>query len=126
MMKEAQLQNYFMNKMGCIPCLEAARIGVSAAGRDLMLIGTIATQAQKWLVGVVALGVRRVMGLADTSLVKNKKLQARADMDLAQAARGSLERDAWTPRGIQASVAQGWVTLNGYATWEFERTAARG
>ena len=30
----------------------------------------------------------------------------------------------WVPNGIQATVAQGWVTLKGAADWDFERTAA--
>ena len=47
-----------------------------------------------------------------------------ADTKIAQAVVNSLKWHVWVPKGVQATVENGWVTLSGEVQFGFERTSA--
>ena len=125
MKTDAQLQKDVMDEIKWEPSATAAQIGVSAANGVVTLSGTVATYAEKWAVERAAQRVEGVKGIAEEITIKLHGLHARTDAEIAQAAVSALKWHVWVPNDIQATVAQGWVTLKGQVNWEYERTAAR-
>ena len=125
MKTDAQLQNDVMDEIKWEPIATAAQVGVSAANGVVTLNGTVATYAEKWAVERAAQRVQGVKGFAEEITVQLSGPHARTDAEIAEAAVDSLKSHVWVPTDIQPSVHQGWVTLKGHVTWEFQRTAAR-
>jgi osmotically-inducible protein OsmY len=125
MKTDAQLQKDVMDEIKWEPCVTAAEIGVSAAKGVVTLNGTVATYAEKRAVERAAQRVRGVTGIAEEITIKLTGPHARTDAEIAEAAVSSLKWHVSVPSGIQATVAQGWVTLKGHADWDYQRTAAR-
>jgi osmotically-inducible protein OsmY len=48
----------------------------------------------------------------------------RGDSEIATAVQGALMADVWVPKAITAQVTQSRVTLDGLATWNYQRDAA--
>jgi osmotically-inducible protein OsmY len=125
MKTNAQLQKDVMDEIKWEPSATAAQIGVSAAHGVVTLNGTVATYAEKLAVERAAQRVQGVKGIAEEITVKLSGPHARTDAEIAKAAVRSLKWHVWLQNDIQATVAQGWITLNGHVDWEFQRTAAR-
>jgi osmotically-inducible protein OsmY len=125
MKTDGQLQKDVMDEIKWEPCTTAAQIGVAAANGVVTLTGVVATYAEKWAVERAAQRVEGVKGLAADITIKPSGAHAKSDTEIAEAAVAALKWHVWVPGGIQATVAQGWVTLKGQANWEYQRTAAR-
>ena len=125
MKTDAQLQKDVMDEIKWEPSATAAQIGVSASNGVVTLNGTVATYAEKYAVEHAAQRVEGVKGIAEEITVKLSGLHARTDAEIAEAAVSSLKWHVWVPNDIQATVSQGWITLKGHVTWEYQRTAAR-
>ncbi|MGL4463340.1 MAG: BON domain-containing protein [Planctomycetia bacterium] len=124
MKTDTQLQKDVMDEIKWEPSSTAAQIGVTAKDGTVTLTGTVATYAEKWAAERAAQRVEGVKGLAEEITIKPHGTHVKSDTEIAEAAVGSLEWHVWVPSGIQATVAQGWVTLKGAAHWEYQRTAA--
>ena len=48
----------------------------------------------------------------------------RKDSEIAESVVSSLKWNVWVPGEIQATIENGWVTLTGSVSWEFQRTSA--
>ena len=125
MKTDAQLQKDVMDEIKWEPSTTAAQIGVSASNGVVTLNGTVATYAEKYAVEHAAQRVQGVKGVAEEITVKLSGLHARTDAEIAEAAVSALKWHVWLQDNIQATVAQGWVTLKGQVHWEYQRTAAR-
>ncbi len=125
MKTDAQLQKDVMDEIRWEPSTTAARIGVSAADGVVTLTGVVATYAEKWAVERAAQRVEGVRGIAAEVTIQPSGPHVKTDAEIAAAAVAALKWHVWVPGGIQATVAQGWVTLKGQANWEYERAAAR-
>ena len=122
MKTDAQLQNDVMDEIKWEPIATAAQVGVSAANGVVTLNGTVATYAEKYAVERAAQRVQGVKGIAEEITVKLSGLHARTDAEIAETVVNSLKWHVWLPNDIQAIVTQGWVTLKGHVTWEYQRT----
>jgi osmotically-inducible protein OsmY len=120
-----QLQQDVMEEPKWEPCVTASEIGVSAANGVVTLDGTVPTYAEKWAAERAAQRVEGVKGIAEEITIKLSGPHARTDAEIAEAAICALKWHVWVPNGIQATVAQGWVTLKGHVNWEYQRTAAK-
>ena len=125
MKTDAQLQNDVMDEIKWEPIATAAQVGVSAANGVVTLNGTVATYAEKYAVERAAQRVQGVKGIAEEITVQLSGLHARTDAEIAETVVNSLKWHVWLPNDIQAIVTQGWVTLKGHVTWEYQRTAAK-
>jgi osmotically-inducible protein OsmY len=125
MKTDTQLQKDVMEEIRWEPSTTAAQIGVTAANGVVTLTGVVATYAEKWAVERAAQRVEGVKGLAEEITIKPSGIHVKSDTEIAEAAVTALKWHVWVPSGIQATVAQGWVTLKGVVNWEYQRTAAR-
>lgn len=106
------------------PSLNAAQIDVSVDGGNVILLGTVDTFAEKWAAERAAKRVGRCRSVKQELRVKLRSEHQREDLALAAAAQNVLDWDVFVPKGVTAKIKDGWVTLNGTATWNFQREAA--
>ena len=125
MKSDSQLQRDVMDEIKWEPCASAAQIGVAAKDGVVTLTGTVATYAEKWAVERATQRVDGVKALAEEITIKLSGIHAKSDTEIAEATVTALKWHVWVPGGIQATVAQGWVTLKGTADWDYQRTAAQ-
>jgi osmotically-inducible protein OsmY len=124
MKTDTQLQKDVMDEIKWEPSTTAAQIGVTAANGVVTLTGVVATYAEKGAIERAAQRVEGVKGIAQEITIKPYGVHVKNDTEIAAAAVSALRWHVWVPSGIQATVAQGWVTLKGTADWDYQRTAA--
>ncbi len=125
MKTDTQLQKDVMDEIKWEPSTTAAQIGVTAKDGVVTLTGEAASYAEKWAVERAAQRVTGVKGLAEEVTVKPYGAHAKTDTEIAAAAVNSLKWHVWLQDGIQANVANGWVTLKGQVSWDYQRSAAK-
>ncbi len=107
------------------PSIDTARIGVTVGDDGVVtLSGHVGTYIQK----VAALGAaRRVKGVhavADEIAISQDG-PAASDEDVARRALLILQWDSMVPAdAVKLTVREGWVTLTGEVSWQFQRDAA--
>jgi osmotically-inducible protein OsmY len=124
MKTDQQLQEDVIEEIKWEPSTTGSRIGVSANNGVLTLTGTVASFAEKRAVEKAAQRVEGVKGIAEEIKVQISGPHARNDSEIAEAAVSALKWHVWVPSKIQAIVSQGWITLKGHVTWDFQRSAA--
>jgi len=100
------------------------RIDVSAAEGVVTLEGEVDSLAQRW---AIERAVRRVAGVTDVNndlVVVPPANLSRTDDQIENAVRTLLAWTATLPAGINATVAGGWVTLEGTVGFHFQKQAA--
>jgi osmotically-inducible protein OsmY len=106
------------------PKLNAAQIGVSVDRGIVSLAGAVDTYAEKWRAEDAIKRVSGVRKVAQSLTVKVLTEHERTDADVAAATQMVLACNVFVPKTVSARVAKGWVTLEGRATWNYEREAA--
>jgi osmotically-inducible protein OsmY len=82
------------------------------------------TYAQKWAAEDATKRVNGVCAVAEDLTVKLLTNHKRTDSDIAMAVENALKWDVFVPKVVTAQVHDGAVSLEGEATWNFERDAA--
>jgi osmotically-inducible protein OsmY len=104
--------------------IDSAQVGVSAQEGVVTLHGIVPTFRYKWLAERATRHISEVRSVANDLEVARPD-PAASDAGIAQAVADAIEWDEAVPTGrVQATVWQGWVTLTGTATWQFQRAAA--
>lgn len=124
MKTDTQLQQDVMDEIQWEPSSAAAQVGATAKDGVVTLTGVAASYAEKWAAERAAQRVEGVKGLAQEITIKPSGVHVRSDTEIAAAAVTAIKWHVWLQDGIQASVAQGWVTLKGTVHWDYQRTAA--
>jgi osmotically-inducible protein OsmY len=106
------------------PKVNAAQIGVSVDGGAVSLLGAVDTYAEKWAAEDATKRVGGVRTVAQDLTVKILADHKRTDSDIASAIQSAFKWDVFIPKTVSAKVEQGWVTLEGAATWNYQRDAA--
>jgi osmotically-inducible protein OsmY len=89
------------------------------------LRGDVKTYSEKLAAEKVAFGVYGVKAVANDVNVRLASAQQRTDSDIAQAVLAALKWNAMVPAArISVSVSDGWVTLKGQVSWQYQRAAA--
>ena len=125
MKTDKQLQGDVMDEINWEPCVEGARIGVSATDGVVTLSGTVATYAEKWAAERAAQRVVGVKAIAEEIAIRPTGPHARTDAEIAEAASAALKAHVFVTNDIQPTVDGGRVTLRGEVSWEYQRVAAR-
>jgi osmotically-inducible protein OsmY len=100
-------------------------IGVAVRDGVVTLMGWVDNYGKKWATERTAHRVRGVTAVANDVDVRLASTAERTDTDIASAATGALEWDAFVPiERLDVTVARGWLTLKGEVEWEFQRRAA--
>jgi len=121
---DMQLKNDVEQELGWEPSVNAAQIGVSVDHGNVRLLGTVDTFAEKWAAERATKRVGRCQSVKQELKVKLRSEHQREDSALASVVQNVLDWDVFVPKGITAQVKDGRVTLNGTATWNFQREAA--
>lgn len=106
------------------PRVNAAQIGVSVDKGAVSLLGTVDTYAQKWAAEDATKRVSGVRTMAQDLSVKLLSDHKHSDAEIATAIQSALRWDVMVPNTVTAKVTSGSVTLEGLATWNFERESA--
>ena len=124
-MTDRELQEHVQKALEWEPSVDAAEIGVSVDGGVVTLRGDVASYSEKAASERVALGVYGVKAVANDINVRLVDGQKRTDTEVAQAVVSALRWNTMVPdEKITATVTNGWVTLKGRVSWEYERAAA--
>ena len=124
-MTDKELQRNVQGALDWEPSIDAADIGVSVDNGVVTLRGDVKSYAEKTTAERVAFGVYGVKAVANDINVRIVDAAKRTDTEIAQAALSALKWNALVPEDrITVSVTNGWVTLKGHATWDYQRVAA--
>jgi osmotically-inducible protein OsmY len=124
MKTDEQLQKDVLEELRWEPSITASAIGVCVDNGVVVLTGTVPTYAEKYAAEGAARRVAGVRAIAEEIQVKPSGLHKRSDQEVAETVVRTLQSHVWVPTDVQASVENGWVTLRGEVTWEFQRKAA--
>jgi osmotically-inducible protein OsmY len=124
MKTDEQLQVDVLEELRWEPTVTASEIGVSVSKGVVMLTGTVSTYAEKCAAERAVRRVAGVQAIAEEIRVKLTGIHQRSDEEVAQTLERALQSHVWVPSDVQATVENGWVTLGGEVTWQFQRKAA--
>jgi osmotically-inducible protein OsmY len=125
MTADRDLQEKVLQALEWEPGVDAAEVGVSVDDGVVTLRGEVSTLREKWLAERAARHVLGVRAVANDLDVTPDNATARSDSSIAQAVANTLEWDSAVPDGaVQATVRNGWVTLNGTVMWQYQKAAA--
>jgi osmotically-inducible protein OsmY len=121
---DSQLQQDVETELRWDPRVNAAHIGVTVEGGAVTLLGAVDTFPEKWAAEAATKRVFGVRTVAHDLTVKISSDHQRTDTDIAAAVQSALKWDVFTPSTVTAKVHKGVVTLEGMASWNFERESA--
>jgi osmotically-inducible protein OsmY len=125
MINDRQLQEQVLRALEYEPAVNAAQIGVTAHEGVVTLRGSVKTFYEKTHAERATSRVVGVRALANDNEVLPDYEQRRTDSAIAEAVANTLAGDAALPaKAVQATVRDGWVTLNGRVEWKYQRDAA--
>ena len=121
---DMQLKQDIEDELRWDPKVNAAQIGVTVDKGAVSLLGAVDTYAEKWAAEDATKRVSGVRTVAQDLTVKILGDHKRTDSDIASAVQNALTWDVFVPKGVTAKVQDGWVTIEGQATWNYQRDAA--
>jgi osmotically-inducible protein OsmY len=121
---DSQLRQDVLNELMWDPSLSEKAIGVGVKDGVVTLGGFVDDWAQKRNAERAAERVIGVRGVVDEVNVKLLESMARKDEDIAQAAIRTFQWDIEIPDTVKVKVEQGWLTLEGEARWQYQKSAA--
>jgi VCBS repeat-containing protein len=125
MMKtDMQLKQDIETELRWDPKVNAAQIGVSVDNGVVSLLGAVDTHAEKWAAEDATKRVSGVRTVAQDLTVKILSEHKRPDSEIADAVQNALKWDVFVPETVTAKVQNGAVTLEGDATWNYQRKEA--
>lgn len=106
------------------PKIDNSAVAVGALAGTITLRGTVGSYTEKCEAKADALRVRGVVQVNDELQVQLLDENGRDDADLRGAVLEALTLNSLVPSTIDAKVTEGWVTLVGTASSQFQRTEA--
>jgi osmotically-inducible protein OsmY len=106
------------------PKVHANALGVREADGAIVLMGTVASNAEKLAAVKAAERVRGVRAVACEISVELPGASPVGDLDIAQMIARQLHWNTAVPNTITAEVDHGCVTLRGTVEWSYQRDAA--
>jgi osmotically-inducible protein OsmY len=107
------------------PDIDATDIAVAAKGGVVTLTGFVRSYTQKWQAESDAKRVAGVTGIANDIEVRLPTSSERPDPEIARDAVSALKNELpYSSENMKVLVKNGWVTLEGSAEWNYQRTRA--
>jgi osmotically-inducible protein OsmY len=123
-MTDYDVREAVRNELAWSPKVDAEKIAVSVSDGAVTLTGQVGSYLEKWEAEGIAKRVYGVTGVANDLQVDYNGTSTR-DTDLLQRAVQALQWNLEVPSGaVQPTVTDGWITLSGRVTWNFQRKAA--
>jgi len=119
-----QLNHDIIEAIAWDPRITSTDVHVTSENGIVTLSGTVPTYAEKAAAENTVqrvFGVKAIVEGLNVSLGGNHR---RSDAELALAVTTALASHVWVSNDIVATVENGWVTLKGCLTWDFQRSAA--
>lgn len=125
MRTDAQIQGDVIEELHWDPSLTEKCIEVIVEAGIVTLAGIVPTYADKLAARHAAERITGVRAVADDIVVATPIHHQRTDLEIARAVTAVLDMHVQVPaRSIRATVADGWVTLEGSVAWQYQRDAA--
>ena len=124
MKTDAQLYDDVVEQLRWEPRATSDDINVATRDGIVTLSGTVPTYQEKRAAGQMTLRVVGVKDIVNKIDVDPNEAHQRKDSELADAVAKSLKWHVWVPSVVRAAIENGWVTLTGDVTWEFQLKAA--
>jgi osmotically-inducible protein OsmY len=121
---DMQLKSDIEEELSCDPKINAAQIGVTVDGGVVSLFGVVDSYAEKLAAEGAVKRVSGVRTVAQNLIIKLRSEHVRTDSDIALAVLCALTEDVFVPNQVTAKISEGEVTLEGEASWNYERDAA--
>ena len=107
--------------------VDSSDIGVSVKSGVVALTGFVHGYSQKLQAEADAKRVSGVLGVANDIEVRVASVDARPDPEIARDVIAQIKLELpYSHESLKAVVKKGWVTLEGNAEWNYQRTAAEG
>ena len=107
------------------PDIDATDIAVAVKGGVVTLTGFVRSYTQKWQAESDAKRVAGVTGIANDIEVRLPTGSERPDPEIARDAVSALKNELpYSSENMKVVVKHGWVTLEGSAEWNYQRTRA--
>ena len=125
MKTDTDLRRDIQDELKWDPRVADVEIGVAVKDGVVTLSGYVENFAQKYAAERAVERVAGVRAIAEELQIKLPSSFERADTEIAHKAVDALEWDIEVPdQSIKVKVEKGWVTLEGQADWQYQRTAA--
>jgi osmotically-inducible protein OsmY len=107
------------------PDIDPTDIGVAVKGGVVTLTGFVRSYTQKWQAERDAKRVAGVVGVANDIEVRLPTSSQRPDPEIARDAVAALKQELpYSSETMKVLVKDGWITLEGTAEWNYQRTRA--
>lgn len=125
MKTDMDLQKDITEELRWDPRLDDTEVGVTVRGGVVTLTGSVPDFAQKWEALKAVERVSGVRAIAQELVVRVPDKHQKSDTALAHQVINTLLWDIEVPHDkIKVRVERGWVTLEGEANWQFQRSSA--
>ena len=124
MRSDAQIQHDVYEHLKWDPRVNETDIGVTVKGGVVTLSGSVPLYAEKVAAEEAAKRTAGVKAVAEEIEIKPTGIHAKSDTEIAESVCRALAAHVWVPTDVKATVENGWVTLTGQVTWNFQRTSA--
>ena len=124
MKTDTQLKNDVMEELRWEPSVTMSDISIATHNGVVTLSGSVPTYAEKGAAERATRRVEGVKGIAEEMEVNPGRMHQHNESEIAEAVVNALRWHVWVPSSVQATVDDGWVTLTGSVTWDFQRNAA--
>ena len=122
---DTELQKDVMSELKYDPSVKVSDIGVLAKNGTVTLNGYATSYIEKWEAVHATKRVAGVKAIADDIEIQLPASYHRTDTDIAAAAINQIEWSTTIPNGtVQATVRNGWITLDGEVEWWYQKNAA--
>jgi osmotically-inducible protein OsmY len=107
------------------PDIDPTDIGVAVKGGVVTLTGFVRSYTQRWQAERDVKRVSGVVGIANDIEVRLPTSSQRPDPEIARDAVAALKRELpYSSETMRVLVKDGWLTLEGTAEWNYQRTGA--
>lgn len=107
------------------PDIDATDIGVAVKDGVVTLSGFVRSYSQKYEAEKATKRVKGVLGVANDIEVSLPSINEKTDPEIARAAVEAIKTELpYSHENIKVVVKNGWVTLEGSAEWEYQRSRA--
>ena len=124
MKTDTQLKNDVMEELRWEPSVTMSDISIATHDGVVTLSGSVPAYAEKAAAERATQRVEGVKAIAEQLEVNPSGVHKRKDSEIAESVVNAMKWHVWVPGLIQATVENGWVTLTGVVTWEFQRSSA--